>query len=133
MIPEDYAIVKDMVTPCGIKCGECLMGNGSLRETAIDLSKYLKMYDVASWASAIPGGSDIDFKQLDQNLQWVQRSLKCPGCINGGGSPECPVRICSKEKGHTSCSQCVELMSCHKFDWLGKKGEVLKNELAGRP
>ncbi|MDD1772308.1 MAG: DUF3795 domain-containing protein [Methanomassiliicoccales archaeon] len=133
MIPEDYAIVKDMVGPCGIKCGDCPMGNGTMRGTAIDLRKYLKTYDVPSWASALPGGVDIDFKRLEESLLWVERSMKCPGCINGGGSPECPIRICSKEKGHSSCSQCSDLKPCPKFDWLGDYGKALMKELAERP
>ena len=131
MIPEDLAIVKDMVGPCGIRCENCTMGNGTFREAAIDLSKYLKMYDVASWASALPGGAEIDFKQLQKSLLWVERSLKCPGCINGGGTPECPVRICSKGKGHSSCSQCADLAPCKNFDWLGEHGKALKKELSG--
>lgn len=132
MIPEDHAAVKDVVGPCGIKCGECAMGNGTMRGTAIDLSNYLRMYDVASWASAIPGGDAIDFKQLEQGLIWVQSSMKCPGCLSGGGSTECPIRICSKEKGHASCSQCSSLRPCTKFDWLGEHGKKLKADLAER-
>jgi hypothetical protein len=131
MLPENYAVVKDQVAWCGIRCGECALGNGSVGEAALNLSKYLKQYDVPSWASETPDGKDVDFNQFDRNLLWVQRSLKCPGCLNGGGSPACPIRLCAKEKRLSSCGQCADLESCAKFDWLGKKGEMLKAQLAG--
>ena len=130
MLPEDYAIVKDQVAPCGIRCGECDLGNGSVAETAINLMKYIQRYDLPSWAHELPGGKDIDFRQLDQNLIWVGKSLRCPGCLEGGGSPDCPIRICSKEKSLFSCAQCIDLKACTNFNWLGEKGETLKNKLA---
>jgi hypothetical protein len=129
MLTEDYAIVKDQIAPCGIRCGECPLGNGTVSETAMELSKYLQRYEVASWAHEIPGGGEVDFKLFEQNLNWVRNSLKCPGCLNGGGSSECPIRVCSKMKGYFSCSQCAELRACDKFDWLGEKGERQKSEL----
>lgn len=121
------------MAPCGIRCGECDLGNGSVAETAINLMKYIQRYDLPSWAHELPGGKDIDFEQLDQNLNWVGRSLRCPGCLRGGGSPECPIRLCSKDKGLSSCAQCTDLKACTKFNWLGEKGETLKSKLAESP
>jgi hypothetical protein len=129
MLHEKYAAVKDQVAPCGIRCGDCAMGNGSVAETAGNLKMYIQMYELPSWAHELPGGAEIDFKQFDWDLTWVEKFLGCPGCHKGGGSPECPIRICSKEKGFSSCSQCSDLRSCAKFNWLGKKGEMLKTEL----
>jgi hypothetical protein len=133
MLPEDYAIVKDQVTYCGLRCGECDMGNGTVAETTMKLMNYLQRYDIASWANQLPGGKDVDFKRLDQDLVWIKKSLRCPGCLNGGGSPDCPIRLCAKEKGFSSCSQCADLRSCSKFNWLGPKGEMLKTKLAEGP
>ena len=133
MFPEDYAIVEDQVALCGIRCSECDLGNGSVAGTAEKLMKYVHRYDLPSWARELPGGDYIDFKRLDQNLIWVGKSLRCPGCLKGGGSPECPIRLCSKEKGYSSCSQCDDPMTCTRFAWLGEKGETLKNILANGP
>jgi len=130
MLPGEYAAVKDQVGPCGIQCGLCPLGNGTVGETAGNLSGFLRMYDVASWAGEMPGGADIDFKRFDENLKWVRQWLTCPGCLRGGGSPQCPIRLCSKEKGHPSCGSCSDLESCGKFDWLGEKGKMLKSGLA---
>jgi hypothetical protein len=133
MLPEDYTKVKDQVAPCGLRCGECDLGNGSVAETALSLMKYIKTYDLPSWAHELPGGNNIDFDQLDQNLIWVGKSLRCPGCIRRGGNPDCPIRLCSKEKGLSSCAQCIDLKTCTKFNWLGENGERLKNKLAEGP
>jgi hypothetical protein len=130
MLNEEYVIVKDQVAPCGLRCGECNLGNGSVAETAINLKKYIQTYDLPSWAHELPGGVDIDFKQLDQNLIWLACYLKCPGCIRGGGNPDCPIRLCSKEKSLSSCAQCADLKACPKFNWLGEKGGMLKSQLA---
>jgi hypothetical protein len=130
MLTEDHAIVKDQVAPCGIRCGDCDLGNGSVSETATDLMRYVKRYDLPSWAHELPGGSDIDFKQFELNLAWVGKWLKCPGCLRGGGNPECPIRLCAKERDLSNCAQCDDLKVCTKFNWLGEKGESLKDKLA---
>jgi hypothetical protein len=130
MLTEDYANVKDQVAPCGIRCGECDLGNGSVAETASKLMKYIQRYEIPSWANALPGGNDVDFKRLDQDLVWVGGSMRCPGCLQGGGDPDCPIRSCSREKGFTSCAQCSDLKTCTKFDFLGEKGEMLKSGLS---
>lgn len=130
MLPEDYANVKDQVAYCGLRCGGCNLGNGTVAGKAIDLMSYLKQYDVASWANQTPGGSEVDFEKFGQNLVWVSQSLKCPGCLKGGGNPECPIRLCAKDKGFSSCGQCADLVKCSKFDWLGEGGKKMKSELA---
>lgn len=133
MLPEDYAIVKDQVAPCGIRCGDCDLGKGCVAEAAINLTDYLKRYDVPSWAHMLPGGDGVDFKQLDQDLIWVSNMMRCSGCLRGGGNPECPIRLCSKEKGFSSCGQCSDLEGCGKFDFLGDHAVTLKRELAKGP
>jgi hypothetical protein len=130
MLPDDYAIVKDQIAPCGIRCSDCDLGNGSVAETAMGLMNYIKRYDLPSWAHELPGGDEIDFKRFDHDLIWVGKWLRCPGCLRGGGNSNCPIRLCSKEKGYSSCSQCDDLKSCTRYAWLGEKGEMLKNRLA---
>ncbi len=132
MLPENFAIVKGQIAPCGLHCERCNLGNGNVAGSAIILADFLKQYDVASWANQIPGGSEIDFNRLDQSLVWVSRSINCPGCAKGGGNPDCPIRICSKGNGLSTCSQCSGLADCEKFDWLGEGGQRLKKELGAK-
>jgi hypothetical protein len=132
MLQESYELVKGQVAPCGLRCEECDLGNGDVAEAAMKLVTYIRSYDVAKWADQIPGGDDIDFHRLDQNLIWIGGAVRCPGCLKGGGNPECPIRACAKERRLASCASCHELKTCTKFRWLGKTGERLKQKLAER-
>lgn len=89
------------------------------------LKQYLNMYRVSSWADQIPGGSDINFNDLDKAMDWVHTYTRCLGCEQGGGPPDCVIRICAKEKGFDLCTECSELEDCDKFDWLG--GSIKEN------
>lgn len=72
--------------PCGISCGDCVLGNGTVAETAEKLKQFIQMYGVAEWAPTVPGGSEVDFKGLDQSLDWIQTYTSCPGCEQNGGA-----------------------------------------------
>lgn len=116
--------------PCGISCGDCVLGNGTVAETAEKLKQFIQMYGVAEWAPLVPGGSEVDFKGLDQSLDWIQTYTSCPGCEQNGGPPNCSIRSCSREKNFDLCSKCSELEKCENFQWLGEYGEQLKTKLA---
>ena len=125
MITEAFNAVKDQMGPCGISCGACVLGNGTVSETATNLKGYLEFADVPSWAPLIPGGKEIDFDVLKKTLDWINTYVRCMGCEQGGGPPDCIIRTCAKDKKLTICSDCPELEDCKKFEWLGES--VKKN------
>lgn len=130
MSQETFEAVKNQMGPCGISCALCNLGNGTVAETAKKLKEYLGFYEVPSWAATAPGGSEIDFDDLNKNLDWMNTYLSCLGCERGGGPPDCVIRTCAKEKGLVLCSECSELEGCGKFDWLGESvKENLKNSM----
>ena len=53
----------------------------------------------------------------------------CAGCENGGGPPDCTIRMCTNEKAYGLCNECGDLGECAKFDWLGDYSKVLKGKL----
>lgn len=128
MLKEAFEIVKDQMGPCSITCATCNLGNGTVAETAQKLQGYLKFYEVPSWAPMEPGGADIEFDRLDKALNWLQTYIRCSGCEQGGGPPDCAIRTCSRERGYDLCSECPDLEGCDKFDWLGDP-ESLKERL----
>jgi len=128
MIKEAYEIVKDQMGPCGISCAACDLGNGSGAEAAKKTMDYLQNFEVSEWASMVPGGSEIDFDNLRKSLEWVHTYVRCQGCEQGGGPPDCVIRSCAREKGYDICTKCDELDGCGKFDWLGEP-DALKSRL----
>lgn len=131
MIEEAFDNVKGQMGPCGIACGLCDLGNGTVAEAAKKTKDYLRNYEVSQWAPLVPGGSEIDFDQLFKSLDWVSASVGCFGCEKGGGPPDCAIRKCAGERGYGICSECPDLEGCGRFDWLGDYGGTLRLRLKG--
>ena len=127
---EDVNVMGQM-GPCGIACGACVLGNGTVAETAKKTKEYIQGYGVEEWAPEVPGGSEIDFQQFYRYLDWMATYTVCRGCEKGGGPPHCSIRECANGKGYQLCSQCAELERCGRFDWLQGYGETLKTSLSG--
>jgi hypothetical protein len=53
----------------------------------------------------------------------------CAGCEEGGGPPDCSIRMCAREKELEICSMCGELDDCTKFSWLGEGAPEIKKKL----
>lgn len=128
---EAFEAMKNQMGPCGIACGLCDLGNGTVAETAKKTKDYLQNYGVSQWAPLVPGGSEIDFDKLFKSLDWVSNSIGCLGCEKGGGPPDCTIRKCAVERGYDICSECPDLEACGKFDWLGDYGGTLRGKLKG--
>jgi hypothetical protein len=126
---EAFETMKNQMGPCGIACGLCDLGNGTVAETAKKTKDYLQNYGVSQWAPLVPGGSEIDFDKLFKSLDWVSNSIGCLGCEKGGGPPDCAIKNCAKERGYEICSECPDLEACGKFDWLGDYGGTLRGKL----
>jgi hypothetical protein len=122
--------VKNQVGHCGITCGTCFLGNGSVANSAKQTLDYINMIGIKEWASLVPEGSDLDWDETEETLNWMTKYAYCEGCERGGGPPNCAIRICAKEKEYELCNMCSELVDCKKFDWLGEGATALKKNLA---
>ena len=74
-------------------------------------------------------GDELDWEATEKTLEWMTKNTFCEGCEKGGGSPDCAIRSCAKEKGYSLCNECNELDDCTKFDYLGDKAGSLKERL----
>ena len=129
MQEEAFNTVKDQAGPCGITCGTCVLGNGTIAETAAKTKSYIAGYGIKEWAPLVPGGAEIDWTETEKTLEWMTKYAGCQGCEKGGGPPDCTIRSCANEKGIQLCSRCSELDGCKKFDWLGDYATALKQTL----
>jgi hypothetical protein len=121
--------IEDQVGPCGILCGVCPLGSGTVAESAGQTRKHIADCQIPIWAPFVPGGEAIDWKAMDRGLEWMQRYACCAGCQNGGGPPDCTIRICARERGKDLCGTCGDLDSCNRFEWLKEHGQEMKEKL----
>jgi hypothetical protein len=121
--------IEDQVGPCGILCGACPLGNGAVAENASRTRKHISDCQIPMWAPFVPGGEAIDWAAVDQGLEWMQKNACCAGCNNGGGPPDCTIRICARERGTELCSSCEDLDGCNRFEWLKEHSREVKENL----
>lgn len=129
MQEEAFERVRLQVGPCGITCGTCPLGNGTVAETASKALEYVNGYGIKEWAPLVPGGKELDWAGFEKTVNWLTAYGVCLGCEQGGGPPDCAIRACSREKGYELCSQCGEIDGCGRFDWLGGHGAAMKEKL----
>lgn len=113
---------KNLVGYCGLYCGACGIYQGKIKQAVENLRKVIKAYgfdkiasDLAKWEPAFQYYGECE-KVLDG---WVKIFGECPGCVAGGGDPNCAVRECCKEKFYATCAECVEMEKCEKVRRYG--------------
>lgn len=117
--------VKNQIGYCGIWCGSCVRGNGSIQELARRFEEIANNQDLKRHAP-----KDFDFEEFLKGLASLQKMSLCPGCRRGGGPLTCKVRVCALVKGFRDCSQCDQLTECKNFDQLEKTHPGIKEDLA---
>ena len=118
------------VGPCGIVCISCPLGSGTIAETAIKTMEFIRSCKIPEWAPFVSEeGGKVDWEKVEEGLEWMTKYAICAGCESGGGPPDCPIRVCARDKGLDLCSFCGELEFCDNFDWLRDHGQEVKETL----
>jgi hypothetical protein len=110
---QAYMNVRDQVGYCGIWCGSCIVGNGTLSEMTKRYRQMIAAYGLKEWA---PG--DFDYDEFSRGLESIQNMEACPGCLKGGGRDACELRACASTKGLASCVACSEFGECEHNELL---------------
>ncbi len=123
----------DMIAYCGLYCGSCPAYTGSMARPAQELRAELrrnKCDKAASRMAKIPGLSAFEhYEQLDALLVTLAK-MRCPKpCRAGGGSAECRIRKCAKDKGLAGCWQCADFAACPTLQALEEFGDIDKTYL----
>jgi len=113
---------KDLVTYCGLYCGDCFAYQGKIADLARDLRKELRLakFDkTVELLSTIPFFATFkDYQQCYEVLGALVK-FRCKNtCRGGGGPPFCKMRKCCQKKGIEGCWQCDEFETCEKLDVL---------------
>jgi hypothetical protein len=115
--------VENQIGFCGIWCGSCPAGNGSVVELTRRYEETVKKNQMEKWAP-----KDFDFKEFMKGLASLQKVPLCQGCLKGGGNPTCTIRICAKKK-FSNCNECELLVSCKNFEMLEKSNPNVRKDL----
>jgi hypothetical protein len=104
---RDYANVRQQIGFCGIWCGGCVVGNGTLRELTERYAGLIKSYGLPEW-----GPEDVAWQELQSGLASIESMPLCPGCLAGGGRDNCEMKGCAQDRGLAECNHCSDLTSC---------------------
>ena len=99
--------VKHQLAYCGLWCGSCLVGNGTVNELAKRCRKSITDYGVHEW-----GPSEVDYDALLKGLAVIAAMTPCRGCLKGGGRTDCEIRACAMSKGVNECVDCEKSKRC---------------------
>ena len=105
--------VKNQIGYCGIYCGSCVVGNGTLKELTKRYEEIIQKYGLKEWAL-----KDCDFQEFSKGLASIQAMPLCQGCLKGGGRDNCEMRICASNKKTNDCSECDQPEACRNREIL---------------
>jgi hypothetical protein len=100
-----YEYEKNLVGYCGIYCRDCVYYKNIFGMRAKDLLTDVKKNE---WVKMVWETLDapFDVDNFMAGLEWLASSPGCPGCLAGGGWPECSIRVCCQNKKIRGCFEC---------------------------
>jgi hypothetical protein len=105
--------VKHQLGFCGIWCGSCIVGNGTLTELTKKYKDLIVAYGLPEW-----GPKDFDHDEFTKGLDSLEEIAPCAGCLKGGGRDHCEMRICASHRKLPDCTACADFPSCEHADIL---------------
>ena len=112
----------EMISYCGLYCGECPNHTGKIADLARDLRKELRNARFDKTADVLSEMSFFSmFKDYEQCYAVLggMVKLRCNhACRDGGGNPYCKIRKCCQRKELEGCWLCDEFTTCNKLDEL---------------
>lgn len=111
MKTKPFENVKNQIGYCGLWCGSCVVGNGSLKEMTKRYEHIISGYGVDKW-----GANDFDGKQFMKGLASIQALPICQGCLKGGGNEQCKIRPCVSNRKVSDCTECNERTTCNNLE-----------------
>jgi hypothetical protein len=123
---------KSLVGYCGLYCGACGIYQGRVKQAVENLRLVIGAYgfdkimpELAKWEPAFQHYKE--FEKVNDAL--IKMFGECPGCVGGGGDPDCIIRKCCAQKGYAVCSDCAEMDKCEKLqqrEWALKRLRKIK-------
>lgn len=113
---------RDLISYCGLFCGDCFAYRGAIADLARDLRKELRGVRFDKTAEFLSQYSYFDiFKHYPESYDVLGAlvKLRCKkACRGGGGPPFCKMRKCCQKKKIEGCWECDAFGTCDKLDFL---------------
>lgn len=124
---------KNLVGYCGLYCGVCGIYQGKIKHAVENLRKIIGYYgfdkitdELAKWEPSFQ-----HYKEFESVLGGLVKIFgECPGCLSGGGDPNCAIRECCKPKGYVTCAECSDMETCEKlarYSWAKQQLQRIKS------
>jgi len=120
---------KDLVGYCGLYCGVCGIRQGRIKQAVENLRKIIKFYGFDEVASDMARyeTSFQHYPEFEKVMDGFVKLLgECPGCVAGGGDPNCAIRKCCRQRGYATCTECAEIDACEKVKQYLVAGKGLR-------
>jgi len=98
-----------LIAPCGIYCGACDSFLEKSKYHAKELHRIIKGFNIADVSTFSMGIEQERMEDFLNILEQMSQADKCPGCLKGGGNPECPIKVCAKNTGYLTCAECDKM------------------------
>jgi hypothetical protein len=131
---EDSCMASDreQTAYCGLYCGDCIPSNQSLFDTAARLRQQLDDCQFEQYAEykSTKNRTSTAYPAFREVLDAIL-TLRCPKtCFQGGGSPDCAIRACAREKRLEGCWQCEAFETCGLLNPMyAGHGDTVKHNL----
>ena len=113
---------ENLISYCGLYCGDCHAFRGKISDLALELRKELRRTQYDKFAKNIQKfDSGKELKHFDEcydALGAMVRFRCAQGCRAGGGTANCKIKECCVNAGIEGCWECKEMEKCPKLDVL---------------
>jgi Protein of unknown function (DUF3795) len=116
---------------CGL-CNECHLGDLEFLETVALMREYMERFRANYWSHCFPNEEGFNFAEFHKGLNWLLTHTECPGCKQGRGTADCPIRNCAVSRKIENCYVCEDLKSCTNFSYLEVEFPDVKIKLLRR-
>jgi len=96
---------------CGL-CEDCHLGNQDFQESIEKVLSYISNLPLHWWEHCFRGDAGFSFAEFRKGLMWFLDHPECPGCKNGGGFDQCPIRLCANQRQYGHCYVCPDVETC---------------------
>jgi len=106
---------------CGL-CDKCRLDHPDFLEAVARVKSFVDEFPAYWWMHCFPGEEGFSLPEFVKGLEWFLRKPECPGCKEGGGREQCPIRRCALRRQCANCFECPELETCEHYSIIFKEG-----------